>query len=267
MPALRRLHSRRRILREEPRSRRTSGKRDSAGNYHPARFALNCRRTREWGRTRIGYAQIHADSLLQRHRHGRAGVHRRRRRHRRHHHARCGRLRRARQAARRAAQPDDRAILRHRCRARRYAAGAHRPDDAQPGDRLDVLGARAECRRSRRRPAIAGAPARRLADRARPEHGAPRRTARAAPRFRRAARADDRLFRRGAGGRAGALDRDQRAERRQHGLSRLRAGRHRLLPGRRSRARSSISATVTPPRATARSSAPASRPRSRSPSR
>ena len=62
----------------------------------------------------------------------------------------------------------------------------------------------------------------------------------------------------------GLLDRDQRRERRQHGLSRLRSRRDRLVPGR------GAGRAVLPrrlprrSRATARSSAPASRPASRS---
>ena len=131
-------------------------------------------------------------------------------------------------------------------------------------DRLDPRVAR----RQRRRPGIRARPAAagqgELADRPAGADGNAGTGCAGPGGSRAAARTDDRLLRRRARNGAGLLHRDQRRERRQHGLSRLRSRRDSVVSGRGRQARCSFSATAMRHRAMARSSAPASRPASRS---
>jgi amidase len=112
-------------------------------------------------------------------------------------------------------------------------------EGAEPGDTLAVRIDRltpsratgwtysplaADRARPRRDPRPPAAAARGVGDRPRGRHGAAAGTAEGAGGFRPAHPADDRLLRRRAGRRAGAVHRDQRAERRQHGLPPVRPG-------------------------------------------
>ena len=145
----------------------------------------------------------------------------------------------------------------------RCAPGRHPQDEADPRHRLDRLDARRERRRSAVRRRAAAAENRDLADRPQGKDRAPRPQHRGPRPPRPAACPDDRLLRR----RARPAVRRSRPRPAPRTAATWTTGCS--APGRASafrcprRARCSSSATATPSRATARSSAPASRPPSR----
>ena len=128
------------------------------------------------------------------------------------------------------AQSGQRSDLHRGRRTRRCAAGRDRAHGADARHRLDPIGAGAQCARPRRR-AGAAARAHHVAHRSRTADGPSRDAGRRARETDLAAGADDRLLRCGAPPRPGAVECDQRRERRQHGLPRLRPGHHRLVSG------------------------------------
>ena len=137
-----------------------------------------------------------------------------------------------------------------------------RPPDPDPAHRLDLTAAGAQRRRSGACRDLSRRAPRRLADRPRRRHRAAREPAAGtAPSWSLPLAPMIGCFGVAPAGGQAISTATSGAARRQHGLARLRARRDGLLPGASCPARFLSSATATPARATARSSAPASRSR------